>query len=109
LGFFISGRPTLKVIQSFLKNSQRLFVKEDMIASNVLYKIKGSKKEVWDNNNDKIVVTKNSFGFTSHNDYHKQLLLGFMNEKATDAIDYGYDATSLTTYLMTFTQLTVGN
>jgi hypothetical protein len=27
--FFISGRQTLKVIQSFLKNSQRLFVKED--------------------------------------------------------------------------------
>jgi hypothetical protein len=69
-----------------------LFVKEDTIASNVLYKIKGSKKEVWDNNyNDKIVkdFTKRiRLGFTSHN-YHKQLLLGFMNEKATDAIDYG--------------------
>jgi hypothetical protein len=37
-----------------------------MIVSNVLYKIKGSKKkEVWDNNyNDKIVkdLTKKSFG-----------------------------------------------
>jgi hypothetical protein len=31
-----------------------------------------------------------------------------MNEKATDAIDYGYDATSFDNLLMTFTsQLTV--
>jgi hypothetical protein len=97
-GFFISGRPNSESNTVIFKNSQRFFVKEDTIASNVLYKIKGSKKEVWDNNyNDKIVkdFTKRiRLGFISHNDYHKQLLLGFMNEKATDAIDYGYDATS---------------
>jgi hypothetical protein len=55
------------------------------------------KKEVWNNNNSDITpkdTQKIRLGFNSHNNYHKQLLLGFMNEKATDAIDYGYDATS---------------
>jgi hypothetical protein len=57
-----------------------------------------NQKRSLDNNNSditlKILFKKIRLGFNSHNNYHKQLLLGFMNEKATDAIDYGYDATS---------------
>jgi hypothetical protein len=30
-------------------------------------------------------------GFNSSNDFHRQVLLGFMNEKATAGIDAGYD------------------
>jgi hypothetical protein len=48
-------------------------------------RLKVQKKEVWDNNyNDKIVkdFTKRIYVWASHNDYHKQLLLGFMNEKS---------------------------
>jgi hypothetical protein len=44
-----------------------------------------------DNNNSDITpkdTIQKFAGFNSHNNYHKQLLLGFMNEKATDAIDY---------------------
>jgi hypothetical protein len=44
-GFFI-GRPSSTNPKIIFKNSQRLFVKEDTIASNVLYKIKGSKRSL---------------------------------------------------------------
>ncbi|TDE03139.1 LamG-like jellyroll fold domain-containing protein [Flavobacterium hiemivividum] len=98
-GFFISGRPSSTTSTVIFKNSQRAFVKEnENESSNVLYKMKETKKEAWNNNNSDITPEDNikriRLGFTSHNDYHKQLLLGFMNEKATDGIDYGYDGTS---------------
>jgi hypothetical protein len=96
-GFFISGRPSSTTSTLIFKNSQRAFVKENE-TSNVLYKEKETKKEAWNNNNSDITpeetIKRIRLGFNSHNDYHKQLLLGFMNEKATDAIDYGYDGTS---------------
>jgi hypothetical protein len=98
-GFFISGRPSSTTSTVIFKNSQRAFVKEnENETSNVLYKGKETKKEAWNNNNSDITpedtIKRIRLGFNSHNDYHKQLLLGFMNEKATDAIDYGYDGTS---------------
>src|SRR3990167_2959621 len=34
-------------------------------------------------------------GFNSANNFHRQLLLGFMNEYATDNIDPGYDGVHL--------------
>ena len=34
-------------------------------------------------------------GFNSNNNYHRQVLLGFMNENATSGMDYGYDALNL--------------
>ncbi|MEZ7503739.1 LamG-like jellyroll fold domain-containing protein [Flavobacterium sp. Arc2] len=97
--FFISGRPNSTNSTVIFKNSQRAFVKENEVKdSNVLYKIQETKKVAWKNNNSDIIpentIKRIRLGFNSHNDYHKQLLLGFMNEKATDAIDYGYDATS---------------
>jgi hypothetical protein len=98
-GFFISGRPSSTNPKIIFKNSQRAFVKENETASNVLYKITQAKNETWNNNNsDKIpqdTIKKIRLGFNSRTNYHKQLLLGFINEKATNAIDYGYDASSL--------------
>ncbi|GEC73741.1 Por secretion system C-terminal sorting domain-containing protein [Flavobacterium flevense] len=78
-------------------NNQRAFHKEDDAAnSNVMYKITAQTKELWQNNkNDEVVEEKYKkirLGFTSHNDYHRQILLGFIDEKATDAMDFGYDA-----------------
>ncbi|NGY38415.1 T9SS type A sorting domain-containing protein [Flavobacterium sp. XN-5] len=96
-GFFVGGRPNSTTSTLIFKNSQRTFVKEND-SSNVLYKMKETKKETWKNNNSDIIFEDNikriRLGFNSRNDYHKQLLLGFMNEKATDGIDYGYDGTS---------------
>ncbi|MGO4822428.1 MULTISPECIES: LamG-like jellyroll fold domain-containing protein [unclassified Flavobacterium] len=97
-GFFIIGRANSTVSTVIFKNSQRAFVKEDTIASNTLYKLKSGKTVKWDNNyNDPIAkdtIKRIRLGLNSRNDYHKQILLGFMNEKATDSIDYGYDGTS---------------
>jgi hypothetical protein len=97
-GFFISGRPSSTNPKVIFKNSQRAFVKEDETTSNVLYKVDRTKKEAWNNNNSDIIpkdtIKKIRLGFNSHNNYHKQLLLGFLDEKASDAIDYGYDASS---------------
>jgi len=50
------------------------------------------------NNNDP--VAKDTFkrirlGFNSNNKYHRQVLLGFMNEKASSEMDYGYDGYNL--------------
>ena len=34
-------------------------------------------------------------GYNTHNSYHRQVLLGFMDEKATSGMDYGYDALNI--------------
>lgn len=78
-------------------NSQRAFHKEDdAVNSNVLYRITSQTKELWQNNNNDIVEEENHkkirLGFNSYNDYHRQILLGFIDGKATDEIDFGYDA-----------------
>ena len=31
-------------------------------------------------------------GYTNQDNYHRQMLLGFMDENATSGFDYGYDA-----------------
>ncbi len=46
------------------------------------------------NPNDSYVVeefSKIRLGFNSANNFHRQILLGFMNENATNEFDYGYD------------------
>ncbi len=79
------------------KNTQRGFHKEDEAGvSNIMYKSTPNTKKdkIWNNNND--IVEKDTYkrirlGYNSANDYHRQVLLGFMNEKATSDIDNGYD------------------
>jgi hypothetical protein len=44
-GFFIIGRPSSTNPKIIFKNSQRLFVKEDTIASNVYTRLKVPKKK----------------------------------------------------------------
>ena len=49
-----------------------------------------------DNSNDiptqPVAFSKIRLGFNSANNYHRQILMGFMNELATSNIDPGYDA-----------------
>jgi hypothetical protein len=84
-----------------LNNNQRAFFKEtDAANSNSMFKTrpktsKTSNIDHW-NNNSNTTITKENYkkvrlGFNSSNNYHRQILLGFMNEKATSGIDYGYD------------------
>ena len=44
------------------------------------------------NDNTTDSFKKIRLGYNTNDDYHRQVLLGFMNEKATSGIDYGYDA-----------------
>jgi|GEM_PF-4903453 len=98
LGFFVIGKNTGGGTVTF-NNSQRGFHKEDEVGvSNVMFKTTANHKttKTVDNINDPITTIDNymkiRLGFNSNNGYHRQGLLGFMNEKATSGMDYGYDA-----------------
>ena len=77
-------------------NNQRNFVKETDVNSNILFCqntdtiANNTPKEIHDRRRHS--SAKIRLGFTSPNRYHKQILLGFMNELASVGIDKGYDA-----------------
>jgi hypothetical protein len=83
------------------KNSQRAFHKEDEAKfSNIMYKAAPvPKKDLFWTNNDNDNIEKDTYkrirlGYNSSNNYHRQVLLAFMDEKATSDIDNGYDGYS---------------
>lgn len=98
-GFFVIGQiggggPII------FNNNQRGFHKEnDDLNSNVLYRTKSTEGKTWDNNNNDPVIKdtykKIRLGFNSHTDHHRQVLLGFMEDKATSVMDYGYDGLNI--------------
>ena len=97
-GFFVNGSATGGTIN--FNNGQRAFVKEyDETNSNPLFRqsVSSVVENEFNNKHDAIPseteFTKIRLGFNSANDFHRQLLLGFMDEKATSGIDAGYDAT----------------
>ena len=93
-GFFVFGSATGGNIT--FNNSQRIFVKENDPASFELFR---STNQITPRNaNDAYVVkefAKIRLGFNSVNNYHRQILLGFMNEDASDNFDPGYDGVLL--------------
>lgn len=94
-------------------NNQRSFVKEDDIddllapISNTLFKFSPLKKKeivnvdrFTDNSNDPVYNDYNPkirLGFNTANNHHRQLLIGFMNDLATDGVDIGYDGYQIDT------------
>ena len=100
-GFFVRGNTTGG---SFVfNNSQRLFIKENNANSSVLFRSSENQTtsdddiEYGTDNNQEDEYTEDEFmkvriGFNSYNNFHRQLLIGFMNELATEEIDLGYDA-----------------
>jgi hypothetical protein len=96
-GFFLNGKPGSGGTLTF-KNSQRAFQKESETGvSNTLFKVTPDTKnpKTWDNNNSDELV-KDTFkkvrlGFNSNNNYHRQIVIGFMDENATSGMDYGYE------------------
>ncbi|MCF6130778.1 choice-of-anchor D domain-containing protein [Flavobacterium sp. WG47] len=101
-GFFVTGSATGGTIT--FNNGQRLFVKEDdAVNSYSLYKAPNSTVAVETNplmNNAQDEVTEEEFmklrvGYNSTDNYHRQTLLGFMNEHATSGYDNGYDGVSI--------------
>ncbi|MBX9808370.1 MAG: T9SS type A sorting domain-containing protein [Flavobacteriaceae bacterium] len=102
-GFFVYGKSGISgSVPVVFNNGQRAFFKEDDATnSNSLFKTrpKTAKMDHWnDNSNDTIqkdTYKRVRLGFNSNNKYHRQVLLGFMNEKATSGMDYGFDGLSL--------------
>ena len=99
-GFFVYGSSTGGSVQ--FKNSQRVFVKENntgSTGSNPLFKTKSNAKTASTNNADDVIPVTNykkiRLGYNTTNKYHRQVLLAFMENRATSEIDYGYDAESL--------------
>ena len=103
-GFFVNGRIGSGGTIIFNNNQRAFFTETDTPNSNSLYKQRptASKPAIinhW-NSNSNDTAPKNAYkkvrlGFNSSNNYHRQVLLGFMNEKATSKMDYGYDGISL--------------
>jgi hypothetical protein len=99
-GFFVNGKIGGGGTVLF-NNSQRGFHKEDEAGvSNSMFRTTANHKTQNTGNNDNDPVVKDTLmkvrlGFNSNNKYHRQVLLGFMNEKATSQIDYGYDALNI--------------
>jgi hypothetical protein len=99
-GFFVNGSATGGTV--IFKN-QRAFLKETDGSSNSMFKRRPDSKPTlvdhWtDNSSDKIqkeTYKKIRLGFNANNNYHRQVLLGFMNDKASSEMDYGYDALNL--------------
>ena len=101
-GFFVYGSTTGGTIS--FNNNQRLFIKENDIDSNELFKNNSLSNnitplaQVYNNSNDEKPedeFKKIRLGFKSTDNYYKQALLGFMENNATENIDYGYDGVIL--------------
>jgi hypothetical protein len=97
--FLVYGSATGGTIT--FNNSQRAFVKENDVTSNVMFRQQniGSHPIVESQNDnredafvDSSTFAKIRLGYDTANNYHRQILLGFMNEFATDGFDIGYDA-----------------
>lgn len=102
-GFFVTGSATGGTIT--FNNGQRLFVKEDdAINSYTMFKQNNDPIAVanpaFNNQHDSFVeeqFMKLRLGYNSADNYHRQTLLGFMNQNATAGFDNGYDGVSIET------------
>lgn len=98
-GFFVTGTATGGTIT--FKNSQRAFIKEDNTRSYQLFRSNANPiAEDSENSGDDTPIVEEQFtkihlGFDSANNYHRQILLGFMNQHATSGFDSGYDGLSI--------------
>ncbi|WP_168710286.1 choice-of-anchor D domain-containing protein [Flavobacterium sangjuense] len=102
-GFFVTGSASGGTIT--FNNGQRLFIKEDAVNSYTMFRMDRAGRDVvadpmHNNRPDPIEqeqFTKIRLGYTSKDNYHRQILLGFMNEHATSGYDAGYDGLSIET------------
>ncbi|MQP25648.1 choice-of-anchor D domain-containing protein [Flavobacterium sp. LMO8] len=92
-GFYMKGNNTGGQIT--FNNSQRIFIKEDNINSNELFK-NDSNEQNLDNSEDPYYVNNEHatirIGFKGNSNLKRELLVGFMNENANFDINPGYDA-----------------
>jgi hypothetical protein len=92
-GFFVTGVATAGVRNITFKNSQREFIKEDNINSNILYKTSSSQLNNLDDNFEEPDLFKRvRLGYDNIANFHRQILLAFMENNADKDWNYGYDA-----------------
>ncbi len=96
-GFFVTGSTIGGTIK--INNDQRAFVKETDATSGTMFRQSANTSHAQmdvRNNNDEVFAPdaygKIRLGFNSNNNYHRQILVGFMDDKATAGLDPGYDA-----------------
>ena len=89
-GFFVYGTPSGGAVE--FNNSQRAFFKENDGLSNSLFRKKELSKVVRTQEHVEETYKKIRLGYNTINGYHRQVLLAFMDDKATNALDYGYDS-----------------
>lgn len=92
--FFMAGNGVGGQIT--FNNSQRAFVREDNADSSVMFR-NGDPSQEDILNNRQYEVEADTYkrvrlGYNSPDNYHRQILLGFMDEKADAALNPGYDA-----------------
>lgn len=97
-GFFVYGKSTAATNSEVIfNNAQRSFHKEDDAESNNVFKIITQNKTKQPNNNDDDPIEQDTYkkirlGYNTQSNYHRQVLLGFIDDKATSGMDYGYDS-----------------
>ncbi|MFV8337480.1 LamG-like jellyroll fold domain-containing protein [Flavobacterium sp. RSP29] len=99
-GFFVIGKIGSVGATVIFNNSQREFIKEDNTGfSQTTYRIPLTPKTAnyWTDNTDTVIEKdthkKIRLGFNvTDKQFHRQVLLAFMDEKATSDMDDGYDA-----------------
>ena len=97
-GFLIYGSSTGGTIT--FNNNQRAFVKENDPTSNIMFRQTTETSTIvgaQETNRNDTYTENNTFakirlGYVAAENYHRQLLLGFMDDLATDGFDVGYDA-----------------
>lgn len=100
-GFFVKGSATGGTIT--YKNSQRSFIKENSASSFTLFRsaTPTTNIENGDNSDDSEVpeelFMKIRLGYDSANQYHRETLIGFMNQYGSSNYDNGYDGVSMET------------
>lgn len=96
-GFFVVGSATGGNIT--FQNSHRTFIREDHFESNTLFRHGNATQNYVGNNEEDPVVTDQyarlRLGMTSKDNYHRNILLGFMEDLASHDYDYGYDAETI--------------
>ncbi len=96
-GFFVQANSVGGTI--VFNNSQRAFVKENASGSNVIFRQSNPVTDQESNQNDAYeedTFARVRLGFNADN-FHRQVLLGFMNENASSAFEAGYDAHNIDT------------
>lgn len=100
-GFFVKGSITGGTIS--YKNSQRSFVKENSTSSYTMFRSatpvtnSDNEEDNGDTESSEELFMKIRLGYDSADQYHRETLIGFVNQYGSSNYDKGYDGVSMET------------